>query len=63
MLDKHKDGSMLHKRLTDAEVLVVYSLKGLEGQYDLAKRLKVDHKTIAQIWTGRSYRWLTGHAA
>lgn len=47
-------------KLTEADVREIISLKGVESQTNMAKRLGVSQPTIADIHTGRTWAWLTG---
>ena len=44
--------------LTDVQVREVRSLRGIESQRSIGKRLGVDGSTINNIWSGRTWRHL-----
>lgn len=46
-------------RLTEAEVLEIYSLKGVVSQGKLGRRFGVSPDTICSIHIGRTWSWLT----
>jgi hypothetical protein len=46
-------------RLTEADVLQIMALKGVESQNKLAKRFGVTHGAIGEIHQGRNWSWLT----
>lgn len=47
-------------KLTEAQVLVIWALRGKQTNEATAKQFGVSKGAICWIWTGRSWSWLTG---
>jgi hypothetical protein len=57
--DTHNRGERHGKaKLTDANALQIMAMKGVESQYELAKRFGVSQKTVSEIHHGRRWSWL-----
>lgn len=47
-------------KLTEAQVLEIYALKGRESQLVIAKRYSISNQAISCIHRGETWAWLTG---
>lgn len=58
-MNHHRGTKNFKARLTEKQVKDIYLAKGKYTQKVLADRYNVSKSTIAHIWTGRSWPWLT----
>jgi hypothetical protein len=57
LLDKHRDGTMTHAKVTREQVLEIRE-RAAENQRELAKEYGVNHSTISSIILRKKWRWL-----
>jgi len=59
MNSRHRGTKNFKARLTETNVKTIYLSKGKITQRVLSEKYSVSKATIAHIWTGRSWAWLT----